>query len=119
MAHFYIVDGDFLVSTGCAPDGMEPDGAIIGFPPQFTNPVPPHSGARWNVNKHCWQDCRTKEDQVQQAAMQVQARRYAEYPPLADFADAMYWDSRGNPSKLTDYFNKCEAVKAKHPKPNR
>ena len=40
------------------------------------------------------------------------------YPPLADFADAMYWNSKGDSSKLTAYYAACEKVKADNPKPS-
>jgi len=46
----------------------------------------------------------------------VGIRRRAEYPPLADFADAMYWSSKGDDSKLTSYYEKCDAIKTKYPK---
>ena len=39
------------------------------------------------------------------------------YPPLADFADAMYWNSKGDSSKLTAYYAACEKVKTDNPKP--
>lgn len=45
-----------------------------------------------------------------------QEMRKAEYPSLADFADAMYWDSRGDSSKLLTYLAQCEQVKVKFPK---
>ena len=40
------------------------------------------------------------------------------YPPLADFADAMYWNSKGDSSKLTAYYVACEKVKKDNPKPS-
>lgn len=46
-------------------------------------------------------------------------RRELEYPSLADFADAMYWQSKGDNSKLDAYFNKIDAVKTKFPKPKK
>ena len=46
----------------------------------------------------------------------VGIRRRAEYPPLVDFADAMYWSSKGDDSKLTLYYAACDAVKTKYPK---
>jgi hypothetical protein len=45
-------------------------------------------------------------------------KRQAEYPPLADLADALYHQSKGDETKLTAYLAKCEAVKTKYPKPN-
>ena len=40
------------------------------------------------------------------------------YPPLADLADAMYWNSKGDSSKLTAYYAACEKVKTDNPKPS-
>tara|TARA_B100002019_G_scaffold227680_1_gene200898 strand:- start:163 stop:402 length:240 start_codon:yes stop_codon:yes gene_type:complete len=44
-------------------------------------------------------------------------KRAVNYPPLADFADAMYWNSKGDDSKLTAYYAACEKVKTDNPKP--
>ena len=44
------------------------------------------------------------------------AKRQAEYPSLADFADAYYWAQNGDDTKMTAYIDKCEAVKTKYPK---
>lgn len=46
-------------------------------------------------------------------------RRKEEYPPLVDYIDAMYWTSKGDPSKLNEYLAKVEKVKAKYPKPKK
>jgi hypothetical protein len=43
-------------------------------------------------------------------------RRVAEYPPLTDLADALYWREKGDPSKWAAYVAKLDAVKAKYPK---
>lgn len=40
------------------------------------------------------------------------------YPSLGDFADAMYWNSKGDSSKLTAYYTACEKVKTDNPKPS-
>ena len=40
------------------------------------------------------------------------------YPSLEDFADAMYWNSKGDSCKLTAYYAACEKVKADNPKPS-
>ena len=48
--------------------------------------------------------------------MEVGIKRKGEYPPLEDFADAMYWNSKGDDSKLIEYYAACEAVKTKYPK---
>lgn len=43
-------------------------------------------------------------------------RRQQEYPTLAALADAMYWQARGDASKMQAYLAACDAVKAKYPK---
>jgi len=45
--------------------------------------------------------------------------REKEYPPLAEFADALYWQSKGDDSKMVEYLAKCEAVKIKFKKQER
>ena len=40
------------------------------------------------------------------------------YPPLEDFADAMYWNSKGDSTKLEAYYAACEKVKTANPKPS-
>lgn len=42
--------------------------------------------------------------------------RIREYPPLQDLADALYWQSKGDNSKMEAYVAACEAVKEKYPK---
>jgi hypothetical protein len=46
-------------------------------------------------------------------------RRKEEYPDLAELADAMYWQSKGDRTKLEAYLAKCEQVKTKFPKPKK
>ena len=40
------------------------------------------------------------------------------YPSLGDFADAMYWNSKGDSNKLDAYYAACEKVKTDNPKPS-
>jgi len=40
------------------------------------------------------------------------------YPPLTDLADAMYWNSKGDSTKLEAYYAACEKVKTDNPKPS-
>lgn len=50
-------------------------------------------------------------------AKEYQRQRAPEYPGIADLADALYWNSTGDSSKLDEYYAACAAVKAKYPKP--
>jgi hypothetical protein len=43
-------------------------------------------------------------------------KRKQEYPPLADLADALYWQSQGDESKMSAYLAAVDAVKLKYPK---
>ena len=45
------------------------------------------------------------------AAIAYQSTRQPLYPSLGDFADAMYWNSKGDSSKLTAYYTACEKSK--------
>ena len=51
------------------------------------------------------------------AKIAYQSVRQPLYPSLGDFADAMYWNSKGDSSKLTAYYAACEKVKSDYPKP--
>ena len=50
--------------------------------------------------------------------LNYQTDRQPLYPSLGDFADAMYWNSKGDSSKLTAYYAACEKVKTDNPKPS-
>jgi len=54
--------------------------------------------------------------QADYAATQYQRNRQPEYPPITDLADALYWASEGDSTKLDEYYAACAAVKAKYPK---
>jgi hypothetical protein len=49
-------------------------------------------------------------------AKEYQRLRQPEYPPLADLADALYWQSQGNDIKMAAYLAAVDAVKVKFPK---
>lgn len=44
-------------------------------------------------------------------------KRRMAYPPLSEFADAMYWYAKGDSSKLDAYNAQVAAVKEQFPKP--
>ena len=48
---------------------------------------------------------------------EYQRQRAPEYPDIKDLADALYWSSKGDNTKLDEYYAKCDAVKTKYPKP--
>ena len=55
---------------------------------------------------------------VELGKLKYQTDRQPLYPSLGDFADAMYWNSKGDSSKLTAYYTACEKVKTDYPKPS-
>jgi hypothetical protein len=90
-------------------------------------------GAGWSINNDdpsyetlVWNDNRldhqkpTEEAILEKIAfiesLEYQEKRSKEYPPLSEFADAMYWASQGDNTKLDTYYAACEAVKLKYPK---
>ncbi len=50
-------------------------------------------------------------------ANSYKSQRKKEYPPLADLADAIYWNEKGDPTKLAAYTAACDQVKLDYPKP--
>ena len=52
------------------------------------------------------------------AKIAYQSVRQPLYPSLGDFADAMFWNSKGDSSKLEAYYAACEKVKTDNPKPS-
>ena len=52
------------------------------------------------------------------AAVAYKATRKALYPEIGELADALYWNSKGDSSKLTAYYAACEKVKSDNPKPS-
>jgi len=80
-----------------------------------------YSGLIWKddiVPKPTENELRTELSRLQAEydAKQYQRDRAPEYPSLADLADAMYWASKGDNTKLDNYYAACEAVKLKYPK---
>jgi hypothetical protein len=55
--------------------------------------------------------------QLEYRNLEYQRQRAPEYPDLKELADALYWNSQGDTSKLEEYYSKCEEVKNKYPKP--
>jgi hypothetical protein len=55
--------------------------------------------------------------QAEWNSTKYQRSRQPEYPPLADLADALYWQSKGNDIKMAAYLAAVDAVKTKYPKP--
>jgi hypothetical protein len=55
--------------------------------------------------------------QTEYNQQEYQRLRAPEYPDLKELADALYWSSKGDNTKLDEYYAKCEVVKLKYPKP--
>jgi len=61
-------------------------------------------------------DSAAAELAAERAATAYQRQRAPEYPSMAELADALYWNSTGDSTKLDEYYAACAAVKAKYPK---
>ena len=55
--------------------------------------------------------------QAEYDALEYQRLRAPEYPSAGELADAIYWQSQGDNSKMEAYLAAVEAVKIKYPKP--
>lgn len=88
-------------------------------------------GAQWTIQERPGGDCdltwydtiqaRPTDAEIDAGADAVDAlayrdRRAAEYPPLAEFAEAYAEERAGRPEKMNAYLAKCEAVREKYPK---
>ena len=63
-------------------------------------------------------DAARTEIDTEAAKIAYQSTRQPLYPSLGDFADAMYWNSKGDSTKLEAYYAACEKVKTDNPKPS-
>jgi streptomycin 6-kinase len=61
-------------------------------------------------------DAAAAEIAAELAATQYQRNAHLSIPALATLADALYWNSTGDSTKLDEYYAACAAVKAKYPK---
>lgn len=50
--------------------------------------------------------------------IKYQDLRRFEYPSVTELADALYWQSQGDETKMTKYLAAVQAVKIKYPKGN-
>ena len=57
-----------------------------------------------------------KEVKEEFIANQYQSKRAEEYPPLTELADAIYWQSQGDNTKMQKYLDAVQAVKDRYPK---
>ena len=74
-------------------------------------------GSKINLVQSEIDSARTTLD-AEAVAIAYQSIRQPLYPSLGDFADAMYWNSKGDSTKLEAYYAACEKVKTDNPKPS-
>lgn len=79
-----------------------------------------HTTAEGNIpftaEEEAERDAEEAQELVKQAALaktQYQCQRAAEYPPMADYLDAIV---KGDQAQVQAYVDACLAVKAKYPK---
>lgn len=70
---------------------------------------------KWGVT---WTQVKDEKDKLlaDYNAKKYQRDRLNKYPSLEDFADAMYWNSKGDDTNLKAYYAACEKVKTDYPK---
>lgn len=56
------------------------------------------------------------DELARQESEKYKEQRAPEYPPLSELADAIFWQSKGDNSKMEAYMAAVEAVKEKYPK---
>lgn len=120
MSHFYVHDGQYLLRSGYAPDGQEalqcaPDEKLV-LGTVTTGPLP-FPGARFDVHRREWVDCRTDAERRRDLMDQTLSSRRAEYPSIGDQLD-MLWHAMkdGAMPKVEPFYSQIAEVKNKYPK---
>jgi hypothetical protein len=70
----------------------------------------------WKMPERIPFDPRDDDQRYLDAMEEMRSKRAAQYPPIEDLADALYWQTRGDPSKMVAYLLACDEVKQKIPK---
>jgi hypothetical protein len=94
------------------------NGALCSYTPAelfSKRNLPP--GWTWKMPERIAVDARSDAERANDHLRAVLETRRLSYPDLSDFADAMYWASRGDGSKLEKYYSTIDAIKSAHPKP--
>jgi hypothetical protein len=102
--------------------------ALLSLRPgaQFVVRGTSYDGIEWN-EPPVWEGGQKKptREEVEEEVARLQKEwedniykklRAPEYPPITDYLDACYWASKGDTTKLDEYYSKCEEVKLKYPK---
>ena len=101
--------------------GLDHQAILKAYPDAFiiddSTGVFDKDGKSLNIDDSLVTKART-ELNAEAAKIAYQSVRQPLYPSLGDFADAMYWNSKGDSSKLTAYYAACEKVKTDNPKPS-
>ena len=102
---------------------ISPSDALISLRPgaQWSWSGVEYSGLNWldtEQTKPTAEEINAEIERLKAAklALYYQEPRQGEYPPLADLADALYWQSQGDNTKMVDYLDACNTVKQKYPK---
>ena len=85
---------------------VQPDGIITSDDPGFVAPT--------------LEEVQTELTRLQAEydSTEYQRNRKPEYPPIEDYLDAVFWQAKGDDSKMTTYLAAVEAVKQRYPKEN-
>ena len=95
---------------------IKPDGAKINEATGRLIPDRPDQFSIYDWASDTWHDLRSDARRTADAAAAIDAARAAAYPPLADLADALYWQANGDESKMNTYLAAIAAVKQQLPK---
>jgi len=66
-------------------------------------------------NAPSWDEIIQESERLKREA--YKQMRAENYPPLQEFADAVYWKENGDPTLMDTYLAKVKAVKEQFPKP--
>ena len=81
---------------------------------EVKNNLPP--GYIWKMPDRIAFDPRNDDQRYLDELEAFRKTRAQSYPPIEELADALYWQAKGDNTKMLSYLAACEAVKQKIPK---
>jgi hypothetical protein len=117
----YIIQGEkmtYNIDTNWMPPGRYGvNDAINSLRPGAMYQLENTTFNKWwhHQNAPTWDEIIQESERLKREA--YKQMRVEEYPSLAEFADAYYWQTKGNDKLMEHYLERVKQVKEKYPKP--
>lgn len=117
----YIIQGEIMtynIDTSWMPPGRYGvNDAINSLRPGAMYQLENRTFNKWwhHQNAPSWDEIIQESERLKREA--YKQMRAEEYPSLTEFADAYYWQTKGNDKLMENYLQRVKEVKEKYPKP--